>query len=200
MNRRSAGFQLVEMVFTLALAGLLAAVAALNLAALSARERVRMGAAELVGTLNLARATAIRMSANVGVKFRTAVDGTVAFTLDQDGDGDGVRTADIEAGIDPAVGPERRLGNLGGRVGFGLLRNPPPRDPADPRRRLDDLDDPIRFNRSDLASFDPLGGATPGSLYLTDGLEHQAVVRVLGRSGRLRVLLYDREQEVWERP
>jgi type II secretory pathway pseudopilin PulG len=199
MKARPDGFQLVELVFVLALLALLAAIAVPRIETWSARERVRLAAAELTSVLGLARSTAIRMSANVGVKFRTAPDGAVTFTVYRDGDGDGVRTADIERGIDPPVGSERRLGNLGRRVGFGLLRDPAPRDPGDPRRRLDDLDDPIRFNRSDIASFDPLGGATPGSLYVTDRREHLAVVRVLGATGRLKVLLYDREREVWER-
>ena len=59
------------------------------------------------------------------------------------------------------------------------------------------LDDPIRFNRSDLASFNPRGTATPGTIYLTDGLRHLAAVRVNNRSGKISVLYYDPEEEVW---
>ena len=118
-------------------------------------------------------------------------DGGVEWSLYRDGDGDGVLSQDIESGVDPRVGPARQLAHLGRQVRFGFPPGPPPRDPGDPRRRLDRLDDPIRFNRSDLASFDPLGGATPGSIYLTDGRHQLAAVRVLGVTGRVRVLVYD---------
>lgn len=73
----------------------------------------------------------------------------------------------------------------------------PVRDPGDPSRFLDRIDDPIRFNSSDLASFGPLGTATPGSVYLTDGGSHLAVVRVLGTTGRVRLLQYDFVSEIW---
>ena len=80
---------------------------------------------------------------------------------------------------------------------FGFPPGPPPRDPSDPRRRLDRLDDPLRFNRSDIASFDPLGGATPGSAYLTDGQTQLAAVRVLSTTGKVRVIVYDRRKQTW---
>jgi hypothetical protein len=196
--RRAPGFQLIELSVILGLVSLLVTVAVPNLLAFTARHRVTSAAAELAGTLQLTRATASRLSCNVGVKFRTAPDGTVTFTLYQDGDGDGVLTADIDSGVDRAVGPERRLGNLGPRVGFGFPPPPAPRDPADPGQRLEGLDDPIRFNRSDIASFTSLGASTPGSLYVSDHQRHLAVVRVLGHTGRIRILLYDVERQVWE--
>ena len=64
------------------------------------------------------------------------------------------------------------------------------------RAHLEGLGDPIRFNRSDLASFGPLGTGTPGSLYLTDG-RRLVVVRVLNRTGRVRTLAWDRNTDTW---
>ncbi len=80
---------------------------------------------------------------------------------------------------------------------FGFPSGSPPRDPSDPRRFLTRLDDPIRFNRSDIASFGPLGGSTPGSLYLTDSRHHLTVVRLYGATGKVRTLNYDRAREEW---
>ena len=74
---------------------------------------------------------------------------------------------------------------------------PPPADPGSPGRQLDRLDDPIRFNQSDLASFSPLGAATAGSVYLTDGRSRLAAVRVFNRTGKVRVLVYDPKERVW---
>jgi len=154
---------------------------------------------ELVGVLRLARSYAVRHSTKVGVKFRPGVDAGATFTLYRDGDGDGVLTADIDSGVDPQVKPPRQLAHFGSFARFGFPPGPPPRDPGDPGSRLDRLDDPIRFNRSDIASFNHLGGSTPGSLYLTDGRYLLSVVRVYGRTGKVKILRYDQETELWQR-
>lgn len=147
--------------------------------------------------LRLAQSEATRRAANVGIKFVVEPDDGVTFRLYRDGDGDGVRSADIASGADPALWGPRRMVHLGAHVRFGFPPGRPPRDPADPRRRLDRLDDPIRFNRSDIASFSPLGESTPGSAYLTDSERNLAAVRLFGRTGKTKVLVYQPESETW---
>jgi hypothetical protein len=61
------------------------------------------------------------------------------------------------------------------------LPAPPPE-----RGRLEG-DDPIRFGRSDIVSFSPLGTATPGTFYLA-GEEIQGAVRV-SVGARVRLLI-----------
>jgi hypothetical protein len=51
-----------------------------------------------------------------------------------------------------------------------------------------DTEDPIRFGRSNILSFSPLGTATPGTFYLA-GEGVQAAVRVTGPSARVRLLV-----------
>lgn len=159
--------------------------------------RVDLAASEVMGALRLAQSHAVRYSTKVGVKFREDREGRISFTIYRDGDGDGVLNRDIDSGVDPQLAPTRRLVHMGQRIRFGFPRGPAPRDPGDPRRRLTRLEDPIRFNRSDLASFNHLGGSTPGSVYLTDGLYHLAVVRVFGRTGKVKVMRYDPNTETW---
>lgn len=197
-SSRQAGFQLIELIVVLALLTLLLTWWVPQLLTMSRRLRVEMAAHELMSALRTARSTAVRRGANVGVKFHVEESGRVLYGLYRDGDGDGVRTRDIERGVDPAEGPLRELVHLGAHVGFGFPDGPAPRDPGNPRRRLRNLEDPIRFNRSDIASFNPLGASTPGSLYVSDGLDHLAVVRLFGRTGKVKVLVYDSEREVWE--
>ena len=180
-----------------ALVGLVSTLAAAPVLRWSSRVRLRLAASELVGTLRSARMSAVVHGVRVGVKFRPRRGGRVTFTLHRDGDGDGVRTRDIDDGTDPQIGPERQLVHVGAHVRLGFPPGVVPRDPGDPRRYLDRLDDPIRFNVSDIASFNSLGRSTPGSLYLTDGRLGLAVVRLLAGSGRVRVLLYDVDEEVW---
>ncbi len=198
MRRNAAGFNLLELIVALIVSATLLAVGTPPLLQAVARTRVRLAAGEVAGVLYEARSYALRHSANVAVKFRPAADGSIEWSLYRDADGDGVLNQDIESGVDPRVGPARQLAHLGPQVRTGFPPGPPPRDPGDPRRRLDRLTDPVRFNRSDLASFDPLGGATPGSIYLTDGRRQLVTVRVLGVTGRVRVLVYDAAREAWE--
>ncbi|MFL6194190.1 MAG: GspH/FimT family pseudopilin [Thermoanaerobaculia bacterium] len=197
MTRNQKGFQIIEMLTALAVLLSLATIAGPPILRLSGDLRLRLAAQELVGALRLARSWAVRHDANVALKFRTAQNGTITFTLYRDGDGDGVLNRDIDSGVDPAAEPPRRLTQLGKGAQFGFPPGPAPPDPGSPGRKLDRLDDPIRFNDSDLASFSPLGSSTPGSLYLTDGAQRLMAVRVTNRSGRVRVLTYDPEKRLW---
>jgi hypothetical protein len=190
------GFQLTELTLVFALLVGMMLLGAPELLRGSADLRLRLAADELVSVLRLARSWAVRHDANVAVKFRTAPDGTVTFTLYRDGNGNGVLTRDIDSGRDPQVEPPRRLSNLGRGVGFGFPPGPPPTDPGSPGHLLTP-GDPIRFNSSDLASFSPLGTSTPGSLYLTDGVKRLVVVRLANRAGTVRILTYDAAKRVW---
>lgn len=162
----------------------------------SAGLRVDLAAREVATSLRLARAWAVRHGARVGVRF-TYEGGRYRYALYRDGDGDGVLTRDIESGVDPQVVPPRPLQHLGGHVGFGIPPELEPRDPGDPSRRLQRLDDPIRLNRSDLASFSPLGGSTPGSFYLSDGDRQLFAVRLFGTTGKVEILHYDPTDRRW---
>lgn len=196
MNLRRApqGFSLLELLVVVAIAGVLVTLVVPPLLELSARLRLHIAAVEVATTLRYARSQAIRVSANVGLKFHVRGE-IVHYATYVDGDGDGVRTADIRRGVDPALGPLRRLTHTGGRIDFGIPETLRPREIGS-RRRLDRLQDPIRFNRSDIAAFSPLGLATPGTLYLTDG-HRLAAVRVFNRTGKVTVHHYDRERERW---
>ena len=181
----------------MAIAVLMAALATPDALRLSSALRVRAVAAEVAGTLRAARSMAIREGTNTAVKFRTDEHGSVLHAVYKDGDGDGVRNSDIDSGVDPPVGPATPIRPPGRGVRFGFPPGKPPRDPSDPRRALTRLEDPIRFNRSDLASFNPLGGSTPGSVYLTDGRRQLTVVRLYGITGKVMTLDYDYDREEW---
>lgn len=193
MNER--GFQLVEALVVLAVAGLVLGLGVPALLRISRRVRIRMAANEVASSLELARMYAAAHSANVAVHFEHERD-KYTFTLFCDGDGDGVLNQDIQNGRDRQVGARRNLDHMGARIRFGIPTYLAPTDPSNPYRKLDRLQDPIRFNRSDLASFSGRGTATPGSVYLTDGM-NLTVVRVLNRTGRIRILEYDPADRRW---
>ena len=190
------GFQVADLVVVLAIFGMTVVVGVPQLIRITADLRVRLAAQEVVAALRQARSVAIRLNREVALRFATGPRGEVTFTLYRDGDGDGVLNADIRSGKDPQISPPNRLEHLGADVRIGLP-GVAVRDPGDPGHFLN-ATDPVRFNVSDLASFGPLGTATPGSVYLTDGGSHLAVVRVLGSTGRVRVLTYDFATQTWQ--
>ena len=192
------GFNLLEMAVALALIGSVGVLGFPYIFDQVSGLRVELAAGEMAGVLHLARIYSARHNVKVAVKFRTESGGIVTHSLFRDGDGDGVRNRDIVTGVDPEIRPARRLAHFGRRIRFGFpAAGNPPRDPGDPKRRLSRLDDPIRFNSSDLASFNPRGTATPGTIYLTDGRRHLSAVRVNNRSGKITVLSYDLSTEMW---
>jgi hypothetical protein len=89
-----------------------------------------------------------------------------------DGNGDGVRTRDISAGLDTLIDVPVRLASLFPHVALFL------NDPA----ATSTLDS------SALMSFSPLGTASSRTLYLRGADRSEYAVRVLGATGRTRVL------------
>lgn len=197
MRATERGFEIAELVVSLAV---LTAVLMLGLPALThfaSGLRLRLAAGELEGALRNARSLAIRLDTEVAVKFRPRPDGSATWAVYRDGNGNGILNRDIAAGIDPQVTPPQALEELGRRMRFGFPPGKPARDPGDPHLLLRFADDPIRFNQSDLASFGPLGTSTPGSLYVTDGQSRLMAVRVFGRTGKVKIIVYDFDAEIW---
>ena len=194
------GFTLLELLVATTILGLLATLTVPPLRQQIAQHRVRLAASEVASTLWTARGSAVRYGVAVAVRFELkesdANTAAAVFSLYADGDGDGVRTADLSAGTDPRIGRPARLLHVGKGVRFGIPEHLEPREFTG-SGRLDRLDDPVRFGRSDLASFSPIGTASPGTVFLTDGY-HLFAVRVYNRTGKIQILRYVREREQWK--
>jgi hypothetical protein len=198
METSRRGFNLLELAVVMAISMTILGLAIPAVLGWSSQLRLKLGAQEIVGAMRSARHLAAQKGTKVGVKFLPAEKGaSISYALFADGDGDGVRSRDIDTGVDPQVAPPRLLAHLGRHVHFGFPPGPPPRDPGNPRKRVTRLHDPIRFNRSDIASFGPLGGSTPGSIYLTDSRRGLVVVRVFGFTGKVKTMTYDCDEESW---
>ena len=154
---------------------------------------VRAAARYVASQAMLARAEAVRRGAAVGLRFESIADG-YRFGSYVDGDGDGIRTTDIEEGMDVEFRPAERLADHFPSVVFALEPGLPP---VDSGRPVGVAFDPIRLGPSDILTYTPFGTATSGSLYLKGRTGQQYAVRILGTTGRLRVLRFDAEAGVW---
>ena len=185
-----AAFSLIELVFVLGVAATLAAAAAPGL--LAGMEGVRTaGAARFVASrLQLARAQAIARSRDTALRITRDAEGFVVIVY-EDGNRNGVLTADISAGVDRPMGSPARIHEQFPGVDFGALPGIPGADGSTAPGT-----DPIRLGSSDRVTFTPLGTATPGSLYLR-GASSQFVVRIFGETGRTRILRYSQRSRSW---
>jgi prepilin-type N-terminal cleavage/methylation domain-containing protein len=188
------GFSLTETLVVLLLLGTVAAVTAPLAQGIYADTRIRSAGRETSLAFWRARLEAIRTHRETAVRVERR-DGRYQLIVYGDGNGNGVRNREIDAGIDP----RSKGGWTWDRsdVTVGILQNVRVPDPSDPSRRLSRTEDPVRFNNSNLCSFSPISESTPGSLYLTDGKTKMAVVRVLNRTGRIRVLYFTAGEPRW---
>jgi hypothetical protein len=188
------GFALNELLIGMMILGTLLSIIVPTVLQLRQSVSIRSAVHETSVAFYRARSYAISRNRNVGVKFRQTAIGW-EWALYADGNGNGVRTAEIVSGVDPYLGalyPWNRNDVLPG-IMTGI-RVP---DPGSPGSYLDRIDDPIRFNNSDICSFSPMGESTPGSVYLWDSHDRMAVVRVFGRTAKIRTLYYRRGERGW---
>ena len=193
LRRRAAGFTVHDVLVGIILAIFVLLLTAPSVLELRQSVAVRSAAHETTVAFFLARAYAISKNRNVGLKFRRNGD-RYEWALYADRNGNGVRTAEIVSGVDRYLGisiPWSRNDVLPS-IMTGI-RVP---DPAG-SGYLDRIDDPIRFNSSDICSFTPAGESTPGSVYLWDAHDRMAAVRVYGRTAKIRTLFYRRGERGW---
>ena len=185
-----------ELVVSIMLGAFLSLLAVPGAMALRESVAIRNAVHETTVAFYLARSYSISRARNVGLKFRRN-GGRYEWALYADGNGNGVRTAEIASGVDRFLGITYPWSRNDVRPAIMTgIRVP---DPSTPGRYLDRIDDPIRFNNSDICSFTPVGDATPGSVYLWDAHDRMAVVRVFGPTAKVRTLYYRRGARGWTR-
>jgi type II secretory pathway pseudopilin PulG len=186
------GYSLVELVFA---AALVAAVSAFTVpGALATIDDLRTtGAVRYMSArLQRARMEAVARSASVALRFVPTPAGYV-YGVYVDGNGNGVRTADIQRGIDRELVPLERLSDLFGGVDFGVLPGLPPVESGSPSPGTD----PIKFGSSNILTFSAIGTSSSGSLYIRGQKGAQYVLRVFGETGRTHALKFDQGARRW---
>ena len=176
------GSTLVDVLFVVSLIAILSAVVLPQ--SLTAVDRIRAGAAarHLASRMAAARAQAVMRSAHVAMRFEEGSSG-VSFTMFVDGNGNGVRTADIGAGVDPPLDTRSLLSDHFPGVAIAVSGSAGT--------------DAVRLGATDLLSFTPFGTATPGSIYVRGRDGSQFAVRILGTTGRTRIQRYLEHTRTW---
>jgi type II secretory pathway pseudopilin PulG len=148
------------------------------------RSRGRIAARFLGARMALARSQAVTRGAAVALRFEEGPEG-ISFSVFQDGNGNGVRTRDIQREIDRQIeAPIRLFEQFPGvqiAVGPDISGS-----------------DPVRIGSSNLLTFSPLGTATSGTVYVLGRDGTQWGVRVLGATGRTRVLRWVADTGEWD--
>ncbi len=195
MNPSSRGASLAELAAVLAILGLVATLSVPALSEILSEEALAAASREVATILLTARARAVFQNAEVGVKW-VASAGDLVLTVYQDGNGNGVTTADIRKGVDKLVAGPHWLGSRFPGIRFSFV--PGIEGGTDPSgTRIGDLTDPIRFGRSNICSFSPTGNASPGTVYLSDRKNRQAAVRVTPTTARVQVWTWHGKKRKW---
>jgi len=195
MHRRrgeQAGWSLVELLMVIGVSLVVGALAMAAFTPLGANARALGAARYLAALLQRERIEAVRTGRVCGLRFDD--DGSaIGFVRVADGNGNGLRSAEIVAGVDLFRGPRVRLADAFAGVRFAIVDAVPAIDGGP---GLAAGADPVRIGSSILA-FAPTGSATSGTLYLASSDRRQFAVRILGATGRVRVFEFDRRSMQW---
>jgi type II secretory pathway pseudopilin PulG len=183
------GASLVELLVTLAVLGTLTTISVPMFGNALEHSRLRGAAFHLSARLYLVRSQAVRRHGYVALRFKTT-NGVVQFQTFADGDGDGVKSADIASGRDVALDGPEGLGDTHPGISFGFAPGCPLIDgtPAG--------GNPVRIGTSGLLSYAPGGESTTGTLYIRSRSEGYALV-LLGATGRTRLLRCNSTDGQW---
>jgi prepilin-type N-terminal cleavage/methylation domain-containing protein len=194
---RYRGLSLVELLVALVLIGILTSVLLPTGAEMVADARAAAGAREMAATLQALRWKAVSANRSYGLFFSLDQRGWHWLVV-RDGNGNGLRTAEVRSGTDPAVSGPHRMED---RVDGLYLGFPPVQSlPAIPPRSgsISNLADPVKFGNSNLISFSPWGTASSGTLYLTDRRHALRAVVLFGPTVRVRVWRFDTREARWK--
>ena len=186
------GYCLLELLFVGWL-GLVLTVAVVPNILASMDERRAAGAVRYLTTrCASARLEAVRTSRDVAVRFAQA-GREYSYAVYADGNGDGVRTRDIQRGVDVQLTPIERLSTDFPGVGLAVPSGLPPVDSGSP---IDG--DPLKLGSGNLLSYSPQGTSTSGSIYVRGRSGAQYVIKALGETGRLRTLKFNSRWKRWD--
>ena len=191
MPRPNSGFSLLELLLAVSIVSTLAVMAMPPGIRAAGDLRPREAAQYMARRLASARFQAIKRSTAHGFRFEPVGD-DYRLTLVADGNRNGLRTVDLQQGIDRTLGEPELLGGHFSGVSLGLWDGVPDADglPANGS-------DGVRFGASKLVALNADGSCSSGTLYIRGPARSQYAVRLLGSTGRIRLLKFDAPRGSW---
>jgi type II secretory pathway pseudopilin PulG len=188
----SAGLTLIELMLTLAIGATVTGMA-IPLANDAIDEiRTASAARYVAARIGSVRLDAVRHSQATALRFEnTNEGGEYRFTPIADGNGNGIRSTEVRDGTDQAIGPPERLCEKFAGVNFGLMADLPDADGQSGTGQ-----EGVRIGSARILTMSSDGTATSGTLYIR-GRRSQYAVRILGVTGRTRVLHYQPQTRTW---
>jgi type II secretory pathway pseudopilin PulG len=187
---------LLEAVAGLLVMALVAAAVMPAFARMRAEALAAAAARHLAVTLRALRWKAVAQARGHGLYFVEDRRGWCWYEV-RDGNGNGLRTAEVSDGTDPTLAGPLRLEDVASGVGLGLpVGEAIPRIPP-ASGWIDDFADPIRIGNTNLLAFSPFGTSSGGTLYLTDGAKRLYAVVLYGRTAKIRVWRYAAASRQW---
>ena len=175
------GFTLIEAMASLIILSVLFLISVGAIGAIKDRSASEAVVTTFQAVSSEARSRSISETVRFGLVFDDSA-GRVTVRLYKDGDGDGVLRDDIRRGIDRPVSAAEKLGNEGSLIAI------PSGVEKDPSGKPLEGQDAVRFGSGDILTFTPKATATPGTLYIREGLGDDGwAVRVAGIDGRMRI-------------
>lgn len=194
--RANRGVTLAETLVALAILAAAALVVVPAGADLLSSARAEAGAREMAVTFQALRFRSVALRKYRGLLFERRGPEWVYFEV-EDGNGNGLRTAEVRSGTDRTVSGPHRLGERVERASPGFPPGGPYPEVPPGRAPMDESSDPVRFGSSDLISFSPAGSASSGTLYVTDRRNGLAAVVLYGPTARVRVWRFDSGSRRW---
>lgn len=165
------------------LLGVLAAMSVPPLLTATDRSRGLAAARYLAGRMSFARTQAVARTRSVALYFEQDARG-VRVSIVQDGNRNGVLVTDITQQVDRIIEPPERLSDLFPGVEIALA-------PGTPATQA------VQLGGTTILSFTPDGTASSGTVHVLGRDGTQWAVRVLGVTGRVRVLRYVPATGTW---
>ena len=186
-----AGTSLLEALLAAGVVVILAAVSMPPLVGHRDSLHAAAAARHMAALVNAARAESLKRGVHVALVFQPSAP-DFRFAMFADGNHDGVRSADMAAGIDRQVSAWVHIGDQFPRAAFGIAPGV-----TDPESGSTLAGSPLKIGGSGVLSFGPDGASTSGTVYLRGPARQQYAIRLLGGTGRCRVLRFDFRERKW---
>jgi hypothetical protein len=192
-KKSQSGASLLELLAVLALIGIFLIALSADLSGSVRKKDFELFAREVTLMMERSRWKALNERRYSGIVFSFR-NGSYQASLHADGNNNGIRTAEVNSGIDPLIEPPLRLTRSSDDIHAGILNSTIPQIP--PRiGAIPQPNDPIKFGRSDIVSFSPMGDSSSGTLYLACVSQKQMYgIVVYGATARMTVWRFSNYQ------